>query len=191
MISTVREVCKAIATYLPRYPVCVETGCVFQCPPGNEVHTTTNNIAEFICKPHDGYLYTYDIDKDHLDFAQRLLEPLGLTNQQVTFVWGDSVTELTSRWSPFSSVGPNSIDVLWLDAGESPDQMFNEYLATARSLSDNHFILIDDIHNPNSIKHEKLVLYLKGEGYKWEEIPTPTGLFVATKGYSLKGHILL
>jgi len=191
MISTVREVCKALVCYLPRHTVCVETGCCYTCPPGNEVHTTTNNIAEFICKPTDGDLFTYDIDQDHLDFSKKLIEPIGLKEEQVTYVCGDSVESLTWRWSSFSSVGPNTIDVLWLDSDSSPEHMFSEYWAVREALNEQHFILIDDIHNPNSIKYSKLVPYLKQAGYLWEEINTPTGLFVASKGYSLKGHILL
>jgi hypothetical protein len=51
--------------------------------------------------------------------------------------------------------------------------------------TDKHFVLVDDIHNPNSVKHKRMVPILKDYGYDCIEVPTPTGMLVATKGYKL------
>ena len=65
--------------------------------------------------------------------------------------------------------------------------MVREFREVEAILADKHFVLVDDIHNPNSVKYKKMVPLLKQLGYDWVEVPTPTGMLVAAKGYSLEG----
>lgn len=197
MVSTVREVCQYIGSQL-RDAVCVETGCTYVCPPGNEVHTTTNNIYELVVWEH-GILYSLDNDPAHLDFAQeqcrraaaRLFGDKEWT-ADFNFIEGDSVASLKALSKKWSGKGDgNSIQLLCLDSKEfDEDHMVYEYEAIRSSLHPtHHFVLVDDIHNPNSVKYKKTVPLLKGAGYSWCEVPTPTGMFVAAKGYSLEGLV--
>jgi len=191
-MTTVKEICKFIGSQIvPGAAVCVETGCMYTCPPGNEVHTTTNNIYEYVAGYH-GILYSLDIDYEHIEFARQFVRPLqmALEGADIYFIEGDSVaslTELSNKWS--GKGNGNSIDLLCLDSKEfDEDHMVNEFNAIKSSLHpERHFVLVDDIHNPNSVKYKKMVPILKGLGYSWKELHTPTGMFVAAKGYSLEG----
>lgn len=196
-MKTIRDICKYIGSVIPRYPVCVETGCMYVCNSGNEPHTTTNNILEFICKPNNGRLVAFDVDAEHINFAKKFITDNALYDKAV-FILGDSVIEMTREMSPlyeiresFSESDPDgrpfTIDVLCLDSKEfDEDHMVNEFNAVKDFLkADKHFVLVDDIHNPNSVKYKKMVPILKDLGYSWIEVPTPTGMFVATKGYKL------
>jgi predicted O-methyltransferase YrrM len=185
-MNTVRELCKYLGQVVTDSPVCIETGSMYTCPPGNEVHNTTNNIVEFICLPNNGSLLSFDIDQSHIEFAQNYIAHLDCPD--VTFVLGDSAEMMAKEIPPLSpGEEPFEIDVLCLDSKEfDEDHMVNEFNAVKDFLkSDKHFVLVDDIHNPNSVKYKKMVPILKQLGYEWVEIPTPTGMFVATKGYAL------
>lgn len=187
-MKTVREICQYIAATIPHKGIiCVETGCSYTCPPGNEEHTTTNNLVEFICLPSEGHLASYDIDPEHIVYAKELISSLPVQEGQVFFYCGDSVELMRTGWSIFSSsYGATKIDVLCLDSKEfDEDHMVNEYNAVKLSLREKHFVLVDDIHNPNSVKYKKMVPLLKKWGYDTFEVPTPTGMLVASKGYPL------
>ena len=183
-METVREVCQYIGSLLDAQPVCIETGTTYTCAPGNEIHTTTNNIYEHICIPLDGTFYSLDIDPEHQQFAVNMLEPLYAEAESVRmkFIEGDSVESL---WH-LNRKGLE-VDLLCLDSKEfDEDHMVNEYNTIKGSLRpDKHFVLVDDIHNPNSVKYKKAVPLLQDLGYKGVEIPTPTGLYVFCKGYDL------
>ena len=186
-MKTVRDVCMYIGSLVGDGAVSVETGCSYTCHPGDDVHTTTNNIYEYINKEH-GIFYSLDIDPKHIEFAQEFIEPLRDPHADIYFMEGDSVAslvELSKKWSGRGS--GNSIDVLCLDSKDfDEDHMVNEFNAIKNSLHpDRHFVLVDDIHNPNSVKYKKMVPILKDLGYDWIEVPTPTGMLVATKGYKL------
>jgi hypothetical protein len=186
-MKTIRDICKYIGSVVDDGAVCVETGCSYVCHPGNEEHTTTNNIYEYINKPH-GIFYSLDIDPEHIDFACEFVRPLLDGHADMHFVEGDSVTSLETLSKQWSGKGNgNSIDVLCLDSKDfDEDHMVNEFNAIRGSLHpDKHFVLVDDIHNPNSVKYKKMVPILKNLGYTWIEVPTPTGMFVAAKGYKL------
>lgn len=195
-MKTVREICQHIGTLLRNCPVCVETGCMYVCSPGDEVHTTTNNILEFICAPTHGRLVSFDMDPEHIAFAKEFVKDI---NAEVIFVEGDSVTEMRKEHEPLreieASFAPDDpdrityrVDVLCLDSKEfDEDHMVNEYREMEQFLKYRHFVLVDDIHNPNSVKYKRMVLLLKEMGYDWVEVPTPTGMFVAAKGYPLDG----
>ncbi len=178
-MKTVRDVCRCIGLVL-QDAVCVETGCMYTCPPGNEVHTTTNNIYDFVVKGR-GALYSLDIDRYHIEFAESYIGEV--PPDTLYFIEGDSVDSMKklSR-DPKLLVG-----LLCLDSKEfDEDHMVNEYEAIKTSLDpDRHFVLVDDIHNPNSVKYKKMVPLLKSLGYDYIEVPTPTGLFVAARGYPL------
>lgn len=186
-MKTVLEVCKFIGSLVDEGAVCVETGCSYTSPPGNDVHTTTNNIYEYITREH-GIFYSLDIDPTHIEFAEEFVKHLHTVDSDLHFMLGDSVEslkELALKWS--GKGNGDSIDVLCLDSKEfDEDHMVNEYEAIKGSLHpDKHFVLVDDIHNPNSVKYKKMVPILKELGYACVEIPTPTGMLVAAKGYPL------
>jgi len=73
MVSTVRDICKFIGGAVVGPPVCVETGCTYVCAEGDEKHTTTNNLYEHVCKGRFGYLFSFDVDAVHIEFAKGLL----------------------------------------------------------------------------------------------------------------------
>lgn len=179
-MKTVKEVCQFIGKTAHPFPVCVETGCSYTCGPGNEIHTTTNNLVEFVAKPNQGRLISFDIDPEHIKFAKDFTAYLDF---EVEFVCGDSVVQMVDYFRESSLV----IDVLCLDSKEfDEDHMVNEYNAVKGFLRpEKHFVLVDDIHNPNSVKYKKMVPILKNKGYEYREVATPTGLFVASQGYSL------
>ena len=179
-MNTVRDVCKYIGKVIVDLPTCVETGCTYVLARSEDIiHTTTNNIIDYICRPKEGYLYSLDVEPIHINFASNLVG----ANAPVEFVLGDSVQSLKELHTQLSIDG---IDVLCLDSKEFDEyHMVNEFLAVQNCLNEKHFILVDDIHNPNSVKYKKMTPILKELGYGWMEVSTPTGLFLASKGYSL------
>lgn len=177
MINSVREVCKFLARHLPEKPVCIETGTMYCCAEGSEAHTTTNNLLEFVCAGK-GDLYSLDIDKEHVAFSEEFCSTLPST---ALYFIGDSVESLESL-----SRNTLKVDLLCLDSKDfDEDHMVNEYNAIASCLRDNHYVLVDDIHNPNSVKFKKMVPELLRLGYETVEISTPTGMLIATKGLPL------
>jgi len=157
----------------------VETGCTYVCAEGDEKHTTTNNLYEHVCKGRFGYLFSFDVDAVHIEFAKGLLPK----NNRAKFILGDSVRQLKS-WA--GGLSCPWVDILCLDSKEfDEDHMVNEYNAIKHKLMPRHFVLVDDIHNPNSVKYVKMVPLLKQLDYNCVEVPTPTGMLVATKGYFL------
>ena len=190
-MKTVRDICKYIGSVICDGPVCVETGCTYTMAPGSEMHTTTNNIAEHICLYNHGILFSLDLSQEHLDFAATVL-PHSIEDEyclHVNFILGDSVGSLKMLGQEWYGDGPgNSIDLLCLDSKEfDEDHMVKEYNAIKHSLAEKHFVLVDDIHNPNSVKYKKMVPILKDLGYEYVEVKTPTGMLVTTKGYKLPG----
>lgn len=176
-MKTVREVCAFIAQHLPEDAQCVETGSMYTCPPGNEVHNTTNNIINLVCTGQNARLFSFDIDPEHIEFARNFCK-----SDRAVFVEGDSVERL--HWF-FSGEGVRDMEInlLCLDSKEfDEDHMVNEFNEVMDHLADQHYVLADDIHNPNSVKYKKMVPLLKELGYDFVEIPTPTGLFFAAKG---------
>ncbi len=187
-METVRDVCKYIGSVICEGPVCIETGSTYTMPPGNETHTTTNNLMEFVCLYKQGVLYSLDIDAEHIEYARSVLPQGDSTHTpRVEFILGDSVSSLKILGGKWGGEGPgDSIDLLCLDSKEfDEDHMVKEFNAIKHALAEKHFVLVDDIHNPNSVKYKKMVPLLKELGYKWTEIPTPTGLFLAAKGYQV------
>lgn len=195
-METVREVCQYIGRLVPKFPVCVETGCIYTCAPGNEIHTTTNNILEYICAPNRGRLISFDLDPEHVEFANNFVAGI---EAEAFFICGDSVEKMNQEFSPLKEImdsfpegdpdgRPFNIDVLCLDSKEfDEDHMVNEFMAAKDFLRPGkHFVLVDDIHNHNSVKYKKMVPLLKDMGYSWREVGTPTGMFVAAKGYPVE-----
>lgn len=184
-MKTVKDICKYIGSVVGPGAVLVETGCSYVCHDGNQAHTTTNNLYEYVAKPH-GIFYSLDIDPVHIKFAQKFLEPILDQHTDIHFMEGDSVTSLTTlteKWKGCSG----GIDVLCLDSKDfDEDHMVNEFNAIkSRLRPQRHFVLVDDIHNPNSVKYKKMVPILKELGYDCLEVKTPTGMLIATKGYKL------
>lgn len=190
-MKTVRDICKYIGGRVRSFPVCVETGCTYVCPPGNEVHTTTNNILEYICAPKRGRLISVDIDPEHIGFCSEFVSPLVYSSNMHTLLCGDSVDVFRREFSFLDEIkdsfpendadgSPFSIDVLCLDSKEfDEDHMVNEYDAVSCFLSRRHWVMVDDIHNPNSVKYKKMVPKLVALGYDTFEVSTPTGMLVA------------
>ncbi|MCK5019617.1 MAG: hypothetical protein KAS32_21340 [Candidatus Peribacteraceae bacterium] len=187
-MKTVEDICKYIGSVICDGPVCIETGCTYVMEPGNEIHTTTNNLMKHVCLYRHGILFSLDVSQEHLDFALSILPDGDATYQvHINPMLGDSVGSLMVLGQEWSGGGEgNSIDVLCLDSKEfDEDHMVNEYNAIKHALAERHFVLVDDIHNPNSVKYKKMVPILKDLGYEYIEVKTPTGMFVATKGYVL------
>lgn len=177
-MKNIAEVCDFIQKHIRHQPIIVETGCTYTSTPDTLIHITTPNLAR-IARALDGALYSIDKDPDHIRYSQTLLE--GYEYNPVIFMCGNSVEVLTQAKR---TIAP--IDILCLDSVNDADHMMNEFFAIEDRLAPNHYILVDDIHNPNAVKWKKLVPYLKENGYRGIEIPTPTGLFLATKGYPLE-----
>lgn len=175
-MKTVRDVCEYVANKIRYCPTIVETGCTYG-QPANEDDTTTNNLA-WLAGVGRGQLVSIDINPVHIGFAKSFI---GGYCYNATFICGDSVDVL--KGLSFS----DGLDLLCLDSKEfDEDHMVNEYDAIESQFNEKHFVLVDDIHNGSSVKFKKMVPLLKELGYNsWREVPTPTGLFVAAKGYNL------
>jgi len=184
-METVREVCTYIGSVVGSAPVCIETGCTYSMPPGNEIHTTTNNIYEYIVCPNGGHLFSLDIDSEHVDISRSILYKIDMDVHSFDFMLGDSVESMIQLSSILKKVN-KEVNVLWLDSSGCPNHTLSEFMAVQSLLSsEGHFVLVDDIHNPNSIKYKKVVPLLKQLNYKYKEIQTPTGLFLSSMGYDL------
>ena len=180
-MNTVKEVCEFISNIIDSNPVCIETGCTYCTQEENQIHTTTNNLVDIICCKNYGYLYSLDIDKEHIELAKTMCENGKDLPIPVSFILGDSVESMKLLNNTLKEV-----NLLCLDSKEfDPDHMVNEYMAIKSKLSKKHFVLVDDIHNDNSVKWIKMVPILKELNYSFFEVPTPTGLFVSVKGYQL------
>ncbi len=176
-LKTVENICELIAQVICDKPTCVETGSTYYIPtdPAIMAHGTTYNIAIKKVGHKGGKFYSLDIN-DRAAIVEELTQK---TNTE--FVLGDSVASLTKL-----SKDLDKIDLACFDSMEgNPDHMINEYNAIKTKLDSRHFILIDDIHNGGSVKYKKLVPVLKDQGYSHFEVSTPTGMFVAYKGYTL------
>ncbi len=186
-MKTVRDICKYIGSVICDGPVCIETGSTFAITPENLIHTTTNNIAEHVCLYNYGILYSLDISAERQKIAESVL-PVSTSDYQldVHFICGDSVDIMKKLAKEWTGAGDgDGIDLLCLDSSGDPDHILNEYNAIKDSLAEKHFVLVDDIHNPSSIKYKKVVPLLKELGYNYIEVPTPVGMFMASKGYDL------
>lgn len=181
-MKTVRDICRYIGSVIEECPLCIETGTMYTCPPGNEPHNTTSNILEFICAPNQGVLYSLDIDPEHIEFSEKWNEKYA---DLLYCMEGDSVETLEKLKYELYDFG-QEVNILCLDGKEFDEpHMVKEYMAIKDCLAEKHFVLVDDIHNPNSVKYKEMVPVLKELGYLYVEVPTPTGMFVATKGYEL------
>jgi len=178
-VSIVEQVCIELAQVVHRPPVCVETGTMYAIEESNLIHTTTNNIFNFLCRPCGGKLFSLDIDKEHQEAARTLCY-----GPDCIYLEGDSVESLDKLKLHFSEE-QICVDVLWLDSKEFDEaHAVKEFCAIKDCLRpDKHFIMVDDIHNSNSVKYKWVVPILKSIGYSYVEIPTPTGLFVSWCGY--------
>ncbi len=185
-MKTVRELCQRIAQVIVDKPVCVETGTMYTCGPGNEVHTTTNNIMEFICGPKDGVLHSLEIDVEHVKFAQDFCDPIiERVGGSLVHHVGDSADVMIWLASQMCK-DDERVDLLCLDGKEFDEpHMVKEFEAIKDCLAEKHFVFVDDIHNSNSVKWKLMVPILKELDYNYVEVPTPTGMFVAWKGYEL------
>lgn len=177
MLNTVKEVCLKIGRCIDRKPLCIETGSTHDIRTHNLVHTTTNNLVEHVCVPNGGVLLSLDVDAGHQSLASFACPE----DSPVVFVYGDSQRSLMNI-SKLNLV----VDLLCLDSKEfDKDHAVREFKAIEKNLKlGRHFVLVDDIHNSNSVKYINIVPLLKDLGYSFLEASTPTGLFVAFKGYA-------
>lgn len=174
-----RDICSYISRHIVPVNLSIETGTMYVCEKGDEVHTTTNNIVDYICAPHSGTLYSFDIDPSHISFSKKWGENAFHTK----YFPGDSAEELQRLVAENPCI---TIDVLCLDSKDfDEDHMVKEFNAVKDNLAPDHYIMIDDIHNPNSVKYKKAVPLIKSLGYNTVEIATPTGMLLASRGYPL------
>lgn len=171
VFRTFRDVCKDIGMKIKNTPVCIETGSTFRMPYQSDlVDNTTLNLYQYIVEPRGGVLYSLDKDPQ----CEKIVKDL--CGSKVIFLLGDSVQSI-------EKLPVSQIDVLCLDSAENSNHMVNEYMAAKDKLAEEHIVLVDDVHNPSSVKYKKMVPLLKELEYEWFQVPTPTGLFVAWKGF--------
>lgn len=177
-MNSVRDICKRIGEIICDAPLCIETGTMYVCPPGNEIHTTTNNIMEFICAPKFGTLYSLEIDSEHINFSKEFCSNY---DDKLIHLLGDSVESMNLL---SKNLPKEKVDLLCLDGKEFDEpHMVKEFNAIKNCLAEKHFVLVDDIHNTNSVKWKLMLPLLKELDYSYTEVSTPTGMFLATKGY--------
>lgn len=176
-LRTFDEVMILLAKELTNNPICVETGTAYGFPEGEPYWNTTSSIVKRIVAPLSGHLYSVDLE-DRSENIQRLFNLGNLRFSDVTLLVGDSRKVL-------QNLSITRIDLLCLDSGEDEDLLVQEYQAVQHLLPEKHYVLVDDIHNKNSVKYKKVVPLLKELGYDWMQVPTETGLFIASKGYKL------
>lgn len=183
-LRTFDEVSIFIAKHICDEPICIETGTMYSWEPETPCWNTTTSILKRICLPKKGILYSIDL-VHNLDVLEKAFEaaeipsiirPFSYGSNEFRPMPGDSIQRLRE-------ISLSKLDLLCLDSGEDPDLMLGEYDTIKHFLSDKHYVLVDDIHNKNSVKYLKMVPILKELGYDWVQIPTETGLFVAVKGY--------
>lgn len=182
-MKTVADICKYIGSIVDGNALCVETGCTYAWTQAelDQGYSTTYSIAKYICEPTDGMFYSIDNDASKIEVSRNMVE-LKCPSIERIFICMDSVEAL--KHLALTSI---IVDVLCLDSKEGdPEHMANEYLSIKDRLADRHFIMIDDIHNPSSVKWKKLVPMLKDMNYNYIEVPTPVGMFLASKGYPLE-----
>lgn len=178
-MATFEDVAWFIRWHIDYTPICVETGTVYTFLKDQLWHNTTNNIVKTICEPLNGRLYSIDL-LDRTSVINELFSLQGLDTSRVIHLVGDSIEQI-------QKLSVDTIDLLCLDSGEDPDLLVEEFRAARPKLAKNHYVLVDDIHNPNSVKHKKIVPMLKDLGYDWIEVATPTGLFLSARGYPVVG----
>jgi len=180
-MKTVEDITIYIGEHIDSSPACLETGCMYVCSLENKIHTTTNNIYYNAVLPKGGRFFSIDLDESHVNFAKSYIN----SKDRIEFFVGDSLDKikyLTMR-SKHLSYG---LDLICLDSKEFDEvHMVKEFMLLYPFLNNKHYVLVDDVHNPNSVKYKKLVPILKDLGYDWREVPTPTGMFVASMGYPL------
>lgn len=176
-LRTFDEVSKFIGEQICIDPICLETGTAYGFPEGEPYWNTTSSLVKRICKPLNGHLYSVDLE-DHSRNIEKLFNLGELSLSQVTLLVGDSRHVL-------KELSLTKLDLVCLDSGEDEDLLVDEFNLISRFLSDDHYILVDDIHNTNSVKYKKIVPLLKHLGYNWMQVPTETGLFVSAKGYPI------
>lgn len=174
-LRTFDEVAQFISKHIDKNPFCIETGTAYGFPPENPYWNTTPCIVKRICEPHNGQLISIDLE-DRSENINKLFAFGDTDLNRVRLLKGNSLDVLRN-------LSLSKLDLLCLDSGEDEDLLLNEYLIVQHFLSEKHYILVDDIHNQNSVKYKKIVPLLKELGYDWVQIPTETGLFVSAKGY--------
>jgi len=198
-MRSLRDICQFINKHINKNPFCVETGCTWQFLPSALQHHTTNNILKYVAMPHDGMLITIDIE-DRSEVIQKLLMsdnissdcPLGfLVDESVRAIGALARGDWIFQNKDMRSSGKNpQIDLLCLDSSEDAQHMVDEYLAAEPALAEKHYLLIDDIHNPGSVKYLDMVPLMKEKGYDWVQVPTPVGMMVCAKGYPVPKNLM-
>lgn len=184
------KVLEKIGKVIKRPVLAVETGTCYVIEKENRPNVTTLNIIRYITSPN-GILYSFDIDQDHIEKCKKMIvEEMGKFTPFVDFICGDSVKTLPQFVNDLKDY---RIDLVCLDSKEGdPQHMLNEFNIISPYLAENHFILIDDIFTPNSVKAKKLVEYLDffvthvDTSYKKFVAETQTGMAIYVKNYDFK-----
>lgn len=176
-LRTFDEVLITIQQYICDVPLCIETGTAYGFPPGEPYWNTTSSITKRMCQEKGGHLWSIDIE-DRSENLKKLFALGSLDYSLISHRVGDSREIL-------KTLDIDNISLLCLDSGEDPYLLEEEFKTISWALAERHYVLVDDIHNTNSVKYKRIVPYLKTLGYNWMQVPTETGLFVASKGYEL------
>jgi len=183
-MNTFKEVLLLVRDHIRDNCLCIETGTQHDFDKNNKDYFSTINIAELICKPKNGILYSFDIEQEFADLCKRELVGTELGNY-VKFVVGDSVLKLKECLPSIVSRSDirRGVDLVFLDSKEfDEDHMLKEINLIRPYLSKRCVIMCDDILNPSSVKWKKAVPYIKEFVSEFQEVNTPTGLFIGFIG---------
>lgn len=180
---TFKDALLSVRDYIGTGCLCIETGTQHDFDENNKDYFSTTNIVEYICKPKNGILYSFDIEQEFADLCnKKLIERGDGTDKHVKFVIGDSVEKLKECLHRIiKKEGKKGIDMVFLDSKEFDEyHMLKEINVIRPYLNKNNkcIIMCDDIHNPSSVKWKKAVPYIKEWVVKYWEVDTPTGLFI-------------
>lgn len=184
-LRTFDETMIFIAQHIQKNTVCFETGTTYCFRSHLPYWNTTSSIAKRILEPNGGMLWSFDLI-NRREVLKELFALGNLNLNNVIHIVGNSVDKIKRMMNEGITL---PIDLVCLDSGEDEDLLVDEYNALKDHLNEKHYILVDDIHNKNSVKYKKIVPLLKELGYDWVQIPTETGLFVAAKGYPIPRRI--
>ena len=168
-----KTVFEKIVNRLDHPIIAVETGCSFLWFEPNFTNLSSLNIIEYLVKPTNGALYSFDISHSNIAVCIEELSKRGLSSYYRNVV-GDSVKMLESTVF-------NGVNFIWLDSCEDADHAVGEYHAAMKHVYGKHVVCIDDYGCPNSVKWTKVSKILESKGYELSQYDTPTGLLVGFK----------
>ncbi len=183
-IRSFAELCQFISKNVPLYVQVLETGTTFHTDPVGYDTYSTPNLLKWIVNPARGLLSSLD-----LEFYPQTLQVLKAMDvpweRRLQYHYGDSVNSIADMYGTVED--HRKFDVVHLDSAEDVGgHMMNEFYALEALLAPQHYLMIDDIHNPASGKYKMLVPWLQNMAeYDCMQVPTAMGTFLAARGLPL------